>query len=575
MKLSGAVTGSVKSFGNHGDWNFVENKGQLINPPTPFSKGDSASNNSVRYYGHSGGVNLYCKPQTISFVFTKVEKEANQISEATSRPSGFPLPKGVGGFGRKNNQQDKISTNRADLILLNSNSFAQIIASDQQEYYENFYTENTPEEGITHVHTYKTITYKSIYPNIDFVLHAKEGGLEYEFVVYPGGKVSDIQIQWEGLKGIKKLENLGIEYSLFPLEKGSGGFFGKLTESAPYSYQGIAGNVGAGLAPAQSEKMDNELGNENYDALGGGKPRPYKENIPAIIPSRFILKNNRIGFATGIYDKSKPLIIDPFLSWGTYFGGIDFESGNAVAADKSGNAYITGYAESQSGIVTSGAFQTAFGGDVEDAYLAKFSKSGQLLWATYYGGDGNDYGNGVATDGSLNVYITGTTASTNGIASSGAFQTSKKGATNAFLAKFNTAGVRQWGTYYGGAKNDYGTGLATDGSGNVYMEGETNSLSGLGTNGAYQVYLVGNNDAFLAKFNSSGALQWGTYYGGNNFTYSTTPALDNSGNIYITGYTTCTSGIATNGAYQTSFADVTDAFLAKFNSKGGILWATY
>ena len=179
----------VKEFINHSDWNFVENKGQISDP-------------KIKYSGHQGGVYLYCKPGKISFIFIKSEKQSAQISEATSQPSGFPLPKGAGGFGRIQNLPSKINSCRADLILLNSYPYAHIVASNQQEYYENYYTTGNADSGITNVQTYKTVTYKNIYPKIDLVLHAKPGGMKYEFVVYPGGKVNDIQMEWEGIEKI-------------------------------------------------------------------------------------------------------------------------------------------------------------------------------------------------------------------------------------------------------------------------------------------------------------------------------------------------------------------------------------
>jgi len=194
---------SPKQFINHKDWNFVENKGQLSSP-------------EIKYYGHQGGVYLFCKPGKISFVFTKTEKESEQISEATNQPSGpySPLKRGPGGFhSARETARENIETSHADLTLLHSNPSAQIIASSQQEYYENFYLSNTPEQGITNAHTYKTITYKNIYSSIDLILHSREEGMEYEFVVYPGGKVSDIQMQWNGLENIKKLKDSKIEYA--------------------------------------------------------------------------------------------------------------------------------------------------------------------------------------------------------------------------------------------------------------------------------------------------------------------------------------------------------------------------
>ena len=310
----------VKQFINNTDWNFIENKGQV-------------ADSEIKYYGHQGGVYLSCKPGMISFVFTKVEKESEQISEATSQPSGFPLTKGAAGFGHEKNQPSKVTTSRPDLILINANPSAKIIASDQQEYYENYYTTGDADHGIINVHTYKTITYKDIYPYIDLILHSREEGMKYEFVVLPGGKVSDIQMEWNGLEGIKKLKNSGFEYSLA---------LGKIDESKPVSFQ-----------------------DGSY------------------VKSEFVKNDNQISFRIGKYDKSKTLVIDPTILWGTYFGGKLSDAGNAVAIDKSGGVYITGYTRSINAIATSGAYQTSnigggskFGGGLH--FLQNLTNPGQF-----------------------------------------------------------------------------------------------------------------------------------------------------------------------------------------------------
>ncbi len=198
----------INQFINHKDWSFVENKGQV-------------QVSDIKYYGHQGGIYLYCKPGMLSFVFTKEEKAQEQISEATgTSEDGWmesPFPKGAavptssgGGFDRSplSALHSSISTFRTDLVLLNSKRNAKIIATDRQEYYENYYTApnkleqagqaGNADHGIMNVHTYKTITYESVYPHIDMVLQAKEQGMEYSFIIHPGGKVSDIQLQWNG-----------------------------------------------------------------------------------------------------------------------------------------------------------------------------------------------------------------------------------------------------------------------------------------------------------------------------------------------------------------------------------------
>jgi len=540
-RASGANPVSVKNFTNKTDWNFVENKGQLAD-----LQGNLLSD--IKYYGHNGGANVYCKPGKISFVFTRSGDQNNAVSEATGVEIGSPFGEGSmpsrkerrtfsereterereGETGTERETETETeteknrTTSRIDLILLNSNPSALIIASEKQEYYENFYLAHTPEEGITNVHTCKTITYKNIYPNIDLVLHSKPKGMKYEFVVYPGGNVNDIRLQWKGLQEIKRSVNAGMEYYCS---------IGKIEEDKPVSYQG-----------------------------------------QHLVATDFEKTANSICFRVGKYNKSKTLVIDPFLSWGTYFGGGDYESGNSIAADDSGNVYISGYAESQSGIATNGAFQTSFGGGSEDAFLAKFNSNGALLWATYYGGTGNDFVDHVAIDGSGNVYIAGETSSASGIATSGAYQTIYSGSTG-FIAKFTMYGVRIWGTYFGSSAPFY-LAIAADAFGNIYVSGTSASINGIATSGAYQTSNAGNFNAFLAKFNSSGNNIWATYFGGKGYVYGRSLCIDILGNIYITGDGNSESGIATNGAYRTSITGDA-AFLAKFNSNGNRLWATY
>jgi len=265
--------------------------------------------------------------------------------------------------------------------------------------------------------------------------------------------------------------------------------------------------------------------------------------------------------------------------WGTYFEG----NGNACTTDASGNIYIVGLTNSTSGIATAGAHQTVMSGS-GDAFLVKFNSSGVKQWGTYFGGpytlaSGMETGLSCATDALGNVYMTGHTPSTSGIATAGAHQTIYGGSsTDAFLVKFNSSGVIQWGTYYGGAGVDIGYSCATDASGNIYLAGDTQqeflpASSGMTTIGAHQsAYGGGYSDGFLVKFDSNGLRQWGTYYGGSLLDVSFSCATDASGNVYMSGNTQSSAGIATSGAHQTT---VNDAFLVSFNSSGVRQSGTY
>ena len=272
------------------------------------------------------------------------------------------------------------------------------------------------------------------------------------------------------------------------------------------------------------------------------------------------------------------------LGWGTYYTATQevWPFGEDLAksciTDASGNVYMVGYTSSAAGsnlLATLGAHQslhaggpTSFGSGSFDAYLVKFNSSGVRQWATYYGGSGNDFGFSCATDASDNVFMIGITSSTSGIATAGAHETAVN---NGFLVKFNSSGVRQWGTYFGGN----GKHCTTDASGNIYIVGETDLTSGITTAGTHQTINGGGSDAFLVKFNPSGVKQWGTYFGGSSAEGGNSCTIDALGNIYMTGVTFSSSGIATAGAHQTANAGYTDAFLVKFNSSGVRQWGTY
>lgn len=265
--------------------------------------------------------------------------------------------------------------------------------------------------------------------------------------------------------------------------------------------------------------------------------------------------------------------------WATYYGGPSTEIEMSVATDPAGNVYLAGTTVSLSGIASTGSFQNTLGGGT-DLFLAKFNSTGTRLWATYYGGTGNEHKTGMAIDTSGNIYISGQTDATTGVATTGSHQATFGGGTyDAFLVKFNSAGDRVWATYYGGTQNEIGFGVSTDASGNVYMSGQSNSTSGISTTGSFQTACNGCSlflsDAFLVKFNSAGSRLWATYYGGTDNDYGYGVAADASGNVYLAGYTFSTSGISSTGAFKTTFGGVRDAFLVKFSSSGSRLWGTY
>jgi hypothetical protein len=273
------------------------------------------------------------------------------------------------------------------------------------------------------------------------------------------------------------------------------------------------------------------------------------------------------------------------LVYSTYLGSIDSDTGNGIAVDSTGNAYVTGATASANFPIptTAGTFQTTLGGSagVPDAFVTKLNPTGTaLLYSSYLGGSETDVGNGIAVDSTGNAYVTGFTYSTNFPTTTGAFQTVNPGPAggkaDAFVTKLNTnaSGFASlvYSTYLGGTSFfDGGNGMAVDSTGNAYVTGLTYSTDFPTTTGAFQTVNNGNGDVFITKLNTTGTapLLYSTYLGGNNTDYGQGIAVDSTGNAYVTGVTSSADFPTTAGAFQGTYAGGgADAFIAKLTPVG-------
>ncbi|HUD98112.1 MAG TPA: SBBP repeat-containing protein [Bryobacteraceae bacterium] len=201
--------------------------------------------------------------------------------------------------------------------------------------------------------------------------------------------------------------------------------------------------------------------------------------------------------------------------YSTYLGGTGLTSGTAIAADASGNAYVTGFTNTGDFPVTSGAYQTINNG-FYDAFVATLNPYGSsILNATFLGGTGTDSAYGIALDGSGNLFIAGSTNSID-FPEQAAIQPSYKGDGDAFIAGFNNQlSALLYATYFGGGGSDVAAAIAADASGNAYVTGWTSSGESSVelpiTPGAFQSVGMGGMDAFLAKLTlNSGVLACST-----------------------------------------------------------------
>jgi hypothetical protein len=506
---------------------------------------------------------------------------------------------------------------RMDVELIGANSHAAMVTAEKQMFFEQYFSG----DNAVRVNTYKRITYKDVYPNIDWVFYFNSNGkLEHDFIVRPGGKVSDIRIRYGGSTGIK----INLDGSLTATTP-----MGAVTESAPRSY------VQGGIAVASSFNLkDNVLSFKTAAHTGTlvidptlewctyyGTPYNYDDNLDqtairldpkgniyiAGVAAGSMTDIATVGSYQSTVNISDPWEKNQFLVkmtsagqrlWATYYGRDVFVIGTGLACDKNGNVYLSGGTKESAGIATAGSHQSAYGGGTElDAYLVKFDSTGQRQWATYYGGSGEDISFALQCDTAGNIFMCGRTKSTTGIATPNSHKNNLVGTQAFFLAKFNSAGVRQWGTYYGehatfeaGWKSDMT--MAGDESGNVYFlamigiyPATTQQPAEMTTANSHQPVHGGLHDALLVKFNNNGGREWATYYGGDEEDLMTREGLtcDKWGNLYLLGATGSASGIATPGSHQTVLAGggwwpehmPGDGFLVKFNSAGVRQWGTY
>nr|MDJ0518379.1 SBBP repeat-containing protein [Trichodesmium sp. MO_231.B1] len=292
-----------------------------------------------------------------------------------------------------------------------------------------------------------------------------------------------------------------------------------------------------------------------------------------------------------------PTANNPTLEFSDLLGGSNLEEGTGITIDNQGNTYITGNTNSIDFPITANAVQNSFGGNDEfgrgDAFVAKYSPDGTLIYATYIGGSGQDFGTDLAVDITGDIYVTGNTNSVD-FPTVNALQNTYGGGEfsgDAFLLKLSNDGSNiLYSTYLGGQDNDFSSAIAVDNNGDVYLTGNTGAtlrfpiqpIPGVGdfptTENALQNTLISefNRDAFVSKISTDGSqLIYSTLLGGNDTEISQDITLDNSGNAYITGETRSIN-FPTINAVQNTIGGDTDVFITQLNTDGSdLIFSTY
>jgi hypothetical protein len=371
------------------------------------------------------------------------------------------------------------------------------------------------------------VTYTDLWDGITLTYDAPAGSItgavaRSTYILAPGANPADIQLTYNAPAAIDPDGSLVTRFDK-----------GLVRESKPVAWQEIAGQRSA-------------------------------------VAANFTLDGQQVGFSLGSYDHSQTLYIDPtiILGWNTLLGGVNNTYGGGVVVGSDGSLYYAGYAWSQAAWTCSPTPCTIFAehdtgslySGATDGFVAKLDSTGHLLWNTFLGSAETSQGNGseaaadIAVDASGNVYVTGEAnrdwAWANSALRKRAFSTSAQYNADTFVAKLDTNGGLIWYTFLGSSSQDFGTGIALDASGNVYVSGTSGATWGTPLRG----YAGGEGDAMLAKLNNSGVLQWNTFYGTAYLDQGDFLALDSLGNIWIYGSTNDYTNI--------------DLYLTKFSNAG-------
>jgi hypothetical protein len=400
------------------------------------------------------------------------------------------------------------------------------------------------------ISTFRKVHYSGVYPGVDLLFYGNQHELEYDFLVGPGADPKKISLGFEGTKSFS-IDTKG------DLVIGSG--IGNVKLQKPTIYQ-------------------------------------VENGVHKQIAGSFALRGaDSVGVNVGTYNHSEPLIIDPVLAYSTYLGGSSDDGGGSLAVDSLGNAYITGWTDSSDFPIVGTSVTPAPNGNYV-AFVAKLNPDGTaLVYSTYLGGTGGDYGYGLAIDGSGDAYVTGYTGSSDFPVTPNAFQSSLgSGATsNAFLTKLSADGQSLlYSTYLGGGASDWALSIAVDANQNAYVTGEATSGTPTPfptTSNAFQSTInsiYGNGFVTRIDTTQTGAnsLIYSTFLGGaapsNGWDSGQGIAVDSNQNVYVDGVASSADfPIISATAYQTTNYSGYTVFLSQIDTtksgSTGLIYSTF
>lgn len=511
---------------------FTPNKGQIADMNGKLCP-------DILYKGEGGGIDIYLRKTGMSYVSNNMDEVINGINKQIEKLIRDETITEADEQKKKDEltRNSEIKGHRLDIDFSGCNSNIQTRSENRLSGIVNYYYPHCS-EGVTGVIQYAKVTYFNVYDNIDIVCYGEEEastsfkakhGLKYDIVVNPGGNPDEIQLKYSGADKILLRDGiLKVSTDL-----------GDMEEWVPKVYQRINERV----IDVHAEYILNKISNQS----------------------------TLVTFKLSNYNRNYSLVIDP---WITYYGGNGDDAPYSICNDNNGNVVTVGTTSSSNFPVSSGAFQMLNNGSY-DVFVVSLQPNGTVRnFATYYGGSNADYGNGIHCDAFDNVVVGGNTFSasfpTGSVGPNVVYQSS--GGTG-FIFKLSSTGSRHFATCINGEVMD----VAADIANNIIAVGKTVSTTGISTGGSYQPSKALGQDAFVMKFQPTGAFIWGTFFGGSSFDSALGVDTDSTtDDICFTG-TTVSSIFPVLSGHQMSYGGGgMDGFIAKINSSGTtLLWSTF
>jgi Beta-propeller repeat/Fibronectin type III domain len=574
--------------------------------PLAFEQNQGQTDAQVKYVARGRGYTLFLTANDAVFSLHSSSNAGDPSTVSRRAASDSYASDAKKRSGKHDTQQDSSALVRMQLV--GANSHAEVAASNQLPGAANYLLGNDPGKWRRNVPRYERVSYQDVYPGVNMAFHGAQQQLEFDFLVAPRANPEPIVFHFTGAQGMKTDDsgNLVVSSSA-----------GDVLVHKPVAYQEQSGTrqtVDARFVLKSNSQVAFELG--NYDRsrelvidpsvsyaystyLGGsgeddGFGIAFDSSGNAYVTGETMSTDfPRVGgvppntSAGGSFDVfvTKIAANGSSLVYSTYVGGASGagkgdDSGNAIAVDASGDAFVAGGTESTNFPTTAGSFQPAIvSGAIGNAFTFELNPAGSALtYSTYLGGSISDVALGVAVDSAGDVYAAGKTSSPDFPLSTNPLQ---KSAAGGFVSKLKPSGAGAsdlvFSTYLGGGSQDFASAIALDSSGNTYVTGQTESSTFPTTTGAFQTtFGAGITDAFVTAIKADGsAYIYSSYLGGSGSDIGNGIAVDSSANAYIAGETS--GSFPLKSPSQPTFGGgAFDAFVTKVNPSGSALvYSTY